>query len=76
MHRTQRRGQRAEIRECHEKATEINAGREKVAKINAPNSAVHCRPDSAVGSAKCSKHSASGKSEATAEQQRVDSPRH
>ena len=40
------------------------------------NSAVHCRPDSVNSSANCSKHNASGKSEATAEQQRVDSPRH
>ena len=34
------------------------------------------RPDTADDSAKCSEHGASGKSEAIAEQQRVNHPRH
>ena len=48
-----------------QKAAEINAVRETAMEINASNSKVHCRPDSANSSANCSKHSASGKLEAT-----------
>ena len=39
-------------------------GRAMAAEIKAPDSAVHCKPDTADSSATCSKHSASGKSEA------------
>ena len=56
----------AETRECRKIAAEIEA----------PDSAVHYKLDTVDSNAKCSEHSASGKSEANAEQQRVNNPRH
>ena len=47
-----------------------------ITEMEALDSAVHCKPDTANSSAKCSEHSASGKSEANVERQRVNHPRH